>query len=923
MTAERQCLHGPFALLVLLVISRLIELPVCKAQLHDLHKFKNSGKTSRVKKSLMGTESGTDTAITEKYVSRLNYGIIFRAMSILDNNENVWKHIYKIKLPAIPNLPTPIENPCHHDSWKKNVTRIVELPAPQDFDFCNIYEHSVEIYDAQSQYLYADVIKNIKDIYSLMHINLQNNTNKGIKRTKRGLLNVVGDGLKFMFGTATMNDYQKLASVVTQLDRHSEELVDNTNHMKGELLSLTQLVTKQTRLNLDQIQTNHNNTVMLAAEIKIMAKAYNALIKDCNEWKQWLMQFIHNTLTLLHQRITAFQIIQSESIELLEAFNLLNDNRLSPRLIKTNQLEELFVFIESQLQDNFQNTNTPRFFITYTDVRQVYDRPTVIHYVHDDDLYIQLSIPLNSYESVFTIYETIVIPVTINYNTSKMATELLNIPKYLGVSLDHSRFLQLSESDLQHCPIHPDNVRRCSQNLPIYSSSNFNSCIRGLWFNDRLTITQLCKTQMIFKYQIVNRFIPIGNSSYASILDITDEITGKLSCSSKQYDFKLCTYCIITIPCACQLELTKFDFSVPPSIMNCKLATKEEEIRFEFPVNLLFLSHFSYDVSYLEHFHDNNSLTAEPIIQLTPEILELSQKALATSQDQKNIIMETDKLIAKLKQRKDITFNPLGDVIEDFTTYSIFPYWFQYIYVGASIVVLLLTFLILCVMAKMANLNNLVLLLAVTSNVHTTKARVIEAPNQGQLPPPVVIQYMQFPYVEFYLIILLFSIIVIVTLFLFFKQVYSRRTSWFSPMKYFNSHAHTTDILLEFASQSASIVIPVETLVCHWSDMLITDAEIFVNNFINHGCSQKYLRVSWRNTKISIKNRMRPTSLLELIPVSWSVFNALQTIAEDPNCQIFLLYGKYGRYFTHQNALFTAMNAKPLQSDLYPQLPAY
>jgi hypothetical protein len=94
------------------------------------------------------------------------------------------------------------------------------------------------------------------------------------------------------------------------------------------------------------------------------------------------------------------------------------------------------------------NTNTPRFLITYTDVRQVYDRPTIIHYVHDNNLYIQVSIPLNSHESVFTVYENIVILVTINYNTSKMATELLNIPKYLGVSLDHSRFLQLSESDL-------------------------------------------------------------------------------------------------------------------------------------------------------------------------------------------------------------------------------------------------------------------------------------------------------------------------------------------------------------------------------------------------------------------------------------------------------------------------------------------
>jgi hypothetical protein len=147
--------------------------------------------------------------------------------------------------------------------------------------------------------------------------------------------------------------------------------VDNTNNLKGELLSLTQLVTKQTRLNLDRIQTNYNSTIMLASEMKRMAEAHNLFVKEHNEWQQWLMQFIHNILTLLHQRITALQIIQTESIELLEAFNVLNDNRLSPRLINTNQLEKLFAFIEHQLQEKFMNTNTPRFFITYTDVRQV------------------------------------------------------------------------------------------------------------------------------------------------------------------------------------------------------------------------------------------------------------------------------------------------------------------------------------------------------------------------------------------------------------------------------------------------------------------------------------------------------------------------------------------------------------------------
>ena len=136
---------------------------------------------------------------------------------------------------------------------------------------------------------------------------------------------------------------------------------------------------------------NYNNTQIIQHEIHNIQKSFNILAKTTIAHQNFLTQsgqFIQNMVILLHEHITALQFSQSDSIEQLQAFELLTNNKLSLCLIDPLTLAQLFTHIEQMLQEQY-----PHFLITNPKIKSVYDRPTVAHYINSDYVYVQISIP--------------------------------------------------------------------------------------------------------------------------------------------------------------------------------------------------------------------------------------------------------------------------------------------------------------------------------------------------------------------------------------------------------------------------------------------------------------------------------------------------------------------------------------------------
>ena len=98
------------------------------------------------------------------------------------------------------------------------------------------------------------------------------------------------------------------------------------------------------------------------------------------------------------------------------------------------------------------------------------------------------SLHLNNVKSQCTIYRILNIPLGLT-NTSFVAFYKIS-HEYIAVSLDHSRYILLSNSDAQVC-IH-NSLNLCAPEPPIYPKVNTKNCIASI-FSDKF-ISQNCHT---------------------------------------------------------------------------------------------------------------------------------------------------------------------------------------------------------------------------------------------------------------------------------------------------------------------------------------------------------------------------------------------------------------------------------------------
>jgi hypothetical protein len=821
------------------------------------------------------TNTNIITTITEDndyFIARLNHGALFRVHSILDNSNSFWRHIYRLRLPQIPEKPPIMSNPCTHTSTT------ITLSAFTNFNLCDLYDELIDSYNKQSAILYDDIIRNMNAIYSYMHVP-QDTT-----RTKRGLFNFVGDAYKFLFGLSTTSDYERLLTVIHQLNQQSNSFATVTNAIKDELLSHVKLQERQSKFTLEKITINYNNTKVLANEVLELTKAYNNMSIDFRNFEYLLSHFIRTLIVLQNQRITSLQFIQSDSIELLSAFEVLAENRISPRLVSPQKLEKLFKQISRILDKEY-----PQFFISNPKVHSVYDGSTVLHFIDDQFVYIQISVPLTSYDSTFRIYEIYKLMNPISHNVSNVYTQLKNLPEFFAISLNKEFYMELSLDELNACP--GLDIRHCSQNLPIQKISK-QSCAISLFLNNIGDINKYCPSNTIFSNSktLQDTIIPLGGSSYYISLPHYDfNMKWTLTCPSTTKIIDPCNWCLIKIPCQCSLVTPISD--IAPSMQSCSNVTSHSDLEITYPINLPFLTAFLYNQTILGKFESNSMLSSIPQIEI-PHTLQLIVQPNITDEEEL-IKIDTKKLVERLKQQNVIHLNPIDDAlarIQD--TYALFPPWIHWIHFFFHALLILTIIALVMLTLKIRSLAGLLLLSAVTSPMRTTTAFIIQSPMQ---PQQISINYLELPTIPLYIGAVILSLLVFTTFILFCKQLYARCAFYISPMKYFVTKRTETKILLELISQSSFVVLEVAVLPGHWSHINIENANITIHSFLG-GCTNKFLRVDWHNTKVTVAQRLHNIILPQLIPVPWTVTNLTQQITTAPNLKLFLLFGNAGHY---------------------------
>jgi hypothetical protein len=298
--------------------------------------------------------------------------------------------------------------------------------------------------------------------------------------------------------------------------------------------------------------------------------------------------------TLYQQRIFSLQVLQTQSVELLQSIQLLRQGKISPRLIPINTIEKLYENINQDLATGeFQYTTNGQKSSTF------YDNPNFSFYSTINYLYISIKIPITMYKSIFEVYKTFVFPVPVSHNvSSKIYTTYSNVAQYIAVSNDDI-FLELTEDQYSSCRGSP--ISYCSTIFP-RRTLNKPTCTISLWLDKKELIQQSCHSTLLVYPNIPQNIIELDKHTYLFTGPV-DSSTWSLKCLKPRNDdvtqLEPCTMCQIKIPCNCILETNNFIVEAP--IADCeKQPTKKQTIEIKYQYNLNFLQNWLYNESVLD-----------------------------------------------------------------------------------------------------------------------------------------------------------------------------------------------------------------------------------------------------------------------------------------------------------------------------------
>ncbi|KAH9643036.1 hypothetical protein HF086_013597 [Spodoptera exigua] len=343
-----------------------------------------------------------------------------------------------------------------HDDWKI-VTYYNMTTYWQGME--NIHRVVKHLGERCEQFAYQTLCKTImtefeQELNELDHNNYMLETHHGQTRGRvtRGLVDGVGYLANSLFGVLD----ERFA---TQYKKDIETLHNNRDHLLNLIKSQTSIIEA------------HNN--ILKRNEEAMNSQFNLLEQHLNATENYLKKL--NEAVQQDEALNYFNIMALTSSTILSklrhiqqmlldtAINI-HHGHVDTRLLPQNQLFQELNIISGQLPqqlslpvDNIQNQ-----------LADIYKLLEVKSRLFDKYFIIEITLPLTG-DTPFTIYKTIPIPMIKNNNQSiTMKTN----SEYVAVNVRKETYMQLTNSDLEHCIKIEPRTYVCSLNKPTRNMRN-------------------------------------------------------------------------------------------------------------------------------------------------------------------------------------------------------------------------------------------------------------------------------------------------------------------------------------------------------------------------------------------------------------------------------------------------------------------
>jgi hypothetical protein len=835
-------------------------------------------------------------------VFRPQSGVVFNAIGKINNANSAWYHLYRVphlhglSLPKMPSLCQDLHDVLIQwdDNNDTNKTHVQGQGQVSKSNYlaqqCTNYQSVMPPIWDQLNLIYHDIRGNVQAIEALLENSEILISNNGTGRHKRGIFNFISEITHSLFGIARDTDIQKFQISLQKMQKAVLENMDNIETIAGTLQSYSAQVDEQFKGIIKHTNKLSHHVDKLNRRIEVVYQDLTSRILRLENAYLIHGKLITETLQYGFQRITLFQSYVNLLHERLNAVDsLVNYNLLSPLIISPNEIQRLLGQIEQYLRGHY-----PKFRVAVNDPGFIYRTPGIVYTWDNAYIYLQLRIPLASYDSLYHIYRPTALTLPLSVNHTNCFTKIQNLPELFAVGINQDFYFELKEYEFLQCKGKID--KYCLISFPVISN-DVATCVSSVYFNQYENIKDHCKVQYIQTNEPERLLQPIGSHKYISITQ-NDDIW-YLTCGQKSpRSVPPVLFGHFTLNCDCSLRTRKY--FIPANIDGCHLGASSD-LESTSIDNLLYLIKY-LDVSQVQKLTQSKSvMLQEQVVYPTGYPIEDRAGYIENTHD---LVLNLEDVIAKTKTSKKLGHELLDDMSEQIEHAHNHNYRNKIILIVIGVVLFCVTTVSLILFKKFTLVKKLVLPLLATNAPAAVDAYEADTWHHGLSCPW---SQEDFVYIASwigisYLCIHMLRLLVVCMYRLYNWLVYSRYTLGYNiPV--------ALEVLLEINRGLKTLYIPLIYVYMTPGNLMLEDAQVKLSWDTESTWFNPRLQVDWMNTILTHVPTNKIIRLPNKIPVPKFSKGLINQLMNDPLTEYSLLAGTLGKY-TYVPGL-SAINGEP------------
>jgi uncharacterized protein YoxC len=334
------------------------------------------------------------------------------------------------------------------------------------------------------RYINWQEIKYIQTVWEQLNLELKDLEKLlPVTRRKRGLINLGGDVLNFLFGTATSTELQSLHRAIEGIKKQNDVMTHSIESQLTYTKELDENVRQNTR------------------DVSLLARTLKSLVFDVvnlNDTVKLLEANISKRIELMANvsqtvRELEFFCLQLEQdfINIRQGLDVTSTGKLSAGLLPPHNLSQILQQVTLRLPNDatlIAGTDLEDMFIYYEVAR-------VHAYATSSDIRLVIRFPLRGTDRVMSLYRTEPLPVY----EALLGTQVQIAPEtmYMAVSESRQYYSLLTSADLQKCQQGLFTI--CESEFPLYHKST-PSCSGALYFGKHDLAHEHCNKVILRKH---------------------------------------------------------------------------------------------------------------------------------------------------------------------------------------------------------------------------------------------------------------------------------------------------------------------------------------------------------------------------------------------------------------------------------------